>query len=82
MAGCCRDRIIPWTKLDRNSSASRERLNLRYRDVEEASHRIADRHKNDEFSIALSRLADIENKGTPHRSAASIPYAQSIGSTS
>ncbi len=43
---------------------ARERLNLRYRDVEEASQRIADRHNNDEFSIALSRLADIENKGT------------------
>jgi hypothetical protein len=43
---------------------SRERLNLRYRDVEEASLRIAGRHKNDEFIIALSRLADIENKGT------------------
>ena len=42
----------------------RERLNLRYRDVEEASLKIAARHKNDEFSIALSRLADIENKGT------------------
>jgi transcriptional regulator with XRE-family HTH domain len=43
---------------------ARERLNLRYRDVEEASQRIAERHKNDEFAIALSRLADIENKGT------------------
>jgi len=43
---------------------ARERLNLRYRDVEEASLRIADRHKNDEFIIALSRLSDIENKGT------------------
>lgn len=43
---------------------ARERLNLRYRDVEEYSQKIADRHHNDEFSIALSRLADIENKGT------------------
>ena len=43
---------------------TRERLNLRYRDVEEASIRIAERYKNDEFIIALSRLADIENKGT------------------
>jgi transcriptional regulator with XRE-family HTH domain len=33
---------------------ARERLNLRYRD----------KHNNDEFVIALSRLADIENKGT------------------
>ncbi len=42
----------------------RERLNLRYRDVAEFSAAIAERHKNDEFAIALSRLADIENKGT------------------
>jgi transcriptional regulator with XRE-family HTH domain len=42
----------------------RERLNLRYRDVEEASLRIAKKRQNDEFAIALSRLADIENKGT------------------
>ncbi|HTU47371.1 MAG TPA: hypothetical protein VMF91_20075 [Bryobacteraceae bacterium] len=42
----------------------RERLQLRYRDVEEASQRIAGRHSNDEFLIGLSRLADIENKGT------------------
>ncbi|HWQ55931.1 MAG TPA: helix-turn-helix transcriptional regulator [Bryobacteraceae bacterium] len=42
---------------------ARERLNLRYRDVEEASVRIAERHKNDEFFVALSRLSDIENKG-------------------
>ncbi len=43
---------------------TRERLNLRYRDVEDASGQIADRQKNDEFCIALSRLSDIENKGT------------------
>jgi len=42
----------------------RERLGLRYRDVEKASLRIAGRHGNAEFSIALSRLADIENRGT------------------
>jgi transcriptional regulator with XRE-family HTH domain len=42
----------------------REHLGLRYRDVEDASGRIADRHKSSEYSIALSRLADIENKGT------------------
>lgn len=42
----------------------RERLNLRYRDVEQASHEIARRHGSDEYVIALSRLADIENKGT------------------
>jgi hypothetical protein len=42
----------------------RERLNLRFRDVEDASLRIAERHQNDEFVVALSRLSDIENKGT------------------
>jgi transcriptional regulator with XRE-family HTH domain len=42
----------------------REELNLRYRDVEDASQQIASRRKNDEFAIALSRLADIENRGT------------------
>jgi transcriptional regulator with XRE-family HTH domain len=43
---------------------ARERLNLTYRDVSEASVQIAKRHGNDEFLIALSRLSDIENKGT------------------
>jgi transcriptional regulator with XRE-family HTH domain len=42
----------------------RERLRLKYRDVEEASMRIAAANHNDEFAVALSRLADIENKGT------------------
>ena len=42
---------------------ARERLNLRFREVEEASTRIANRHGSDEFIVALSRLADIENKG-------------------
>lgn len=42
----------------------RERLRLRYRNVEEASQRIAGRHRSDEFTVGLSRLADIENKGT------------------
>ncbi len=43
---------------------ARERLKLTYRDVEEASKTIAARRGSDEFAIALSRLADIENKGT------------------
>ncbi len=43
---------------------TRERLKLTFRDVEQASQEIAFRHGNDEFAIALSRLADIENKGT------------------
>lgn len=42
----------------------RDRLKLTYRDVEQASQKIAARHGSDEFVIALSRLADIENKGT------------------
>jgi transcriptional regulator with XRE-family HTH domain len=42
----------------------REQLLLKYRDVEEASQLIANRHRNAEFLIGLSRLADIENKGT------------------
>lgn len=42
---------------------SRERMGLRYRDVEESSQRIADRRKNSEYAIAISRLSDIENRG-------------------
>jgi transcriptional regulator with XRE-family HTH domain len=42
----------------------RELLRLKYRDVEEASQQIARNRANQEFSVGLSRLADIENKGT------------------
>jgi transcriptional regulator with XRE-family HTH domain len=42
----------------------REKLGLTYRHVEKASQEIAARRQNDEYAIALSRLADIENKGT------------------
>jgi transcriptional regulator with XRE-family HTH domain len=42
----------------------RERLKLTYRQVERASLDIARRRGNTGFAIALSRLADIENKGT------------------
>jgi transcriptional regulator with XRE-family HTH domain len=42
----------------------REKLGLTYRDVERASQQIADHRRNDDFIIALSRLSDIENKGT------------------
>ncbi len=48
----------------RKLKLARERLNLRYRDVEQASQKLAELHGNNEFSVALSRLADIENKGT------------------
>ncbi len=45
----------------------REKLGMRYRDVETASQRIADQHDSRDYIIALSRLADIENKGvTPN----------------
>lgn len=43
---------------------AREALRLKYRDVEQASQTIANVHRNPEFAIGLSRLADIENKGT------------------
>jgi transcriptional regulator with XRE-family HTH domain len=43
---------------------AREKLRLKYRDVEEASRRIATKNRNDEFLVGLSRLADIENRGT------------------
>ena len=41
----------------------REKLRLTMRDVEIASTRIAAKHGNEEFMIALSRLSDIETKG-------------------
>ncbi len=43
---------------------TREELGLRYREVEEASAMIAQRNHNPEFIVSLSRLSDIENKGT------------------
>src|SRR5258708_6665366 len=43
---------------------AREKLRLTYREVERASHRLAKCRAYDEFGIALSRLADIEHKGT------------------
>ncbi|HYM13610.1 MAG TPA: helix-turn-helix transcriptional regulator [Bryobacterales bacterium] len=42
----------------------REELGIRYREVEEASAMIAQRNHNPEFIVSLSRLSDIENKGT------------------
>ncbi len=43
--------------------AVREKLGLRFREVEKASNLIAERHKRADFAIGLSRLADMENKG-------------------
>lgn len=41
----------------------REKLGLRYREVEYASNQIARRRHNSDFVVGLSRLSDIENKG-------------------
>jgi transcriptional regulator with XRE-family HTH domain len=43
---------------------ARERLNLKFRDVEQASQLIAQRRGNPEFGVLISRLSDIENQGT------------------
>jgi transcriptional regulator with XRE-family HTH domain len=43
---------------------ARERLGLRFRDVELASQQIAERHGNPEFVVLISRLSDIESHGT------------------
>ena len=42
---------------------ARERLKLTYRDIVRASQQIARRRGSQEFTIALSRLSDIENRG-------------------
>jgi len=42
----------------------RLQLGFKYREVEEASEKIASQYGNREFVVGLSRLADIENKGT------------------
>jgi hypothetical protein len=41
----------------------RDRLNLRVRDVELASQKIAEKYHNDEFVILINRLSEIENRG-------------------
>jgi len=43
---------------------ARERLGLRFRDVEQASQAVAERHGNQEFVVLISRLSDIESHGT------------------
>src|ERR1700730_3403118 len=40
----------------------RERLNLRVRDVEQASQKIADKYHNDEFAVLINRVSEIENR--------------------
>ena len=41
----------------------REKLGLTMRDVENSSACIAEKYRNEEFSIPPSRLSDIETKG-------------------
>lgn len=41
----------------------RERLGLTLRDVERASQRLAEKYGNPEYSLAISRVSDIETKG-------------------
>ena len=43
---------------------SRERLGLTYRDVERASFELAARRGRPELILHISRLADIENRGS------------------
>jgi len=43
--------------------ALREKLGLTMRDIESSSARIAEKYRNEEFSIPPSRLSDIETKG-------------------
>jgi transcriptional regulator with XRE-family HTH domain len=40
----------------------RERLNLRVRDVELATQKIADKYRNDEFTVLINRVSEIENR--------------------
>jgi transcriptional regulator with XRE-family HTH domain len=42
---------------------ARERLNLKTREVEEATKKIAEKHGRDDYAVVASRLSDIENKG-------------------
>jgi transcriptional regulator with XRE-family HTH domain len=76
----CSTAIVPSTDLKQNSSTRRpasgpdlartrlrevrDRLGLRFRDVEEASQVIAERHGNDEFAVPISRLSAFENDGS------------------
>ena len=40
----------------------RERLNLRVRDVEEVSLKIAEKYKNNDFAVLINRISEIENR--------------------
>src|SRR5579862_368433 len=41
----------------------RERLNLRVRDVEQASLKIAEKYHNDDYAVLINRISEIENRG-------------------
>src|ERR1700720_1152302 len=47
----------------KNLRTLREKLGLTMRDVEISSARIAEKYRNEEFSVPPSRLSDIETKG-------------------
>ena len=36
---------------------------MRVRDVEQASLKIAEKYQNDEFTVLINRLSEIENRG-------------------
>lgn len=55
---------LPPAEPGRKLRQIRESLQLKFRDVEQASRRIATRHNDTRFHIGLSRLADIESKAT------------------
>src|SRR5438445_2448007 len=47
----------------KNLRTLREKLGLTMRDIETSSARIAEKYRNEEYSIPPSRLSDIETKG-------------------
>jgi transcriptional regulator with XRE-family HTH domain len=57
----CEDDLVPLA--GKNLRTLREKLGLTMRDVETSSDRIAERYRNEEFSIPPSRLSDLETKG-------------------
>jgi hypothetical protein len=53
----------PMLPVGKSLRTLREKLGLTMRDVENSSARVADKYRNEEFSIPPSRLSDIETKG-------------------
>lgn len=67
---CCSESAIIWkSKVPQVEDPGqklrrvRDRLNLRVRDVELASLKIAEHFGNDEFAVLINRLSEIENRG-------------------